>query len=102
MIPVELKAKWIMDCDRREIVFLADHGGGWPDVLAAPGLDVDDRLDVLRGLGFKVAERYEMEGMGTDNDMWPWVRLTNDIAVCLQDGFVSRHRERRPRKRRYL
>lgn len=99
MIPAELKAKWIADCDRREILFLADHGGGWPDVLAAPGLDVKAREDVLRGLGFRIAERYEMEGMGTDNDMWPWVRLTNDIAVCLQDGFVSRHRERRRRRR---
>lgn len=100
MIPAELRAKWDRDCDRREIIFLADHGGGWPDVLQPPELSPEERLDILRGLGFRVAEHYEMEASDPDKDeMWPWVHLTNSVAVCLQDGFVSRAGGRLPKRK---
>ncbi len=98
MIPDELKERWAREVARQEILFLADHGGGWPSVLAGRCLNAEARRDVLRGLGFRVCERYEMP----DNDdiLVPWVRLTNGVAVCLQDGFVSRNRDKRGGKRR--
>ena len=97
VIPTELKKKWYLDSERREIFFLADNGGGYPDVLSGPDLNAELRLSILRGLGFRVADRFEMEGAGA-GEMWPWVRLTNGVAICLRDGFVSRHGERRRRK----
>ena len=91
MIPAELRARWDRETDRREVLFLADHGGGWPEALSAPGLTPEERIDVLRGLGFRVKERYEMPNdKDTYSPPWPWVRLTNGVGVCLQDGFVSR------------
>lgn len=100
MIQPEFKAEWDKEVARCEIIFLADHGGGYPDVLAGSGLDAEDRLNILRGLGYRVSEHYEMPGIGPDaHKMWPWVRLTNDVAVCLQDGIVSRHRDKRVKRK---
>ena len=49
------------------------------------------RRVLLRRLGFRVKEEYEMEAAYPwEPEMWPWVRLTNGVAVCLKDGFVSR------------
>lgn len=90
MIPSKLRAKWDRETDKREILFLANHSGGYPEALSAPELTPEGRLDVLRGLGFRVAERYDMPNGQDDYDPpWPWARLTNGVAVCLQDGFVS-------------
>lgn len=100
MIPTKLRAEWDKEVARCEIIFLADHGGGWPDVLAGPCLDSEYRLEVLRDLGYRVSEHYEMEGTGPDADkMWPWVRLTNDVAVSLQDGFFTRNRDKRVKRK---
>lgn len=100
MIRTELRSEWGREVARCEIIFLADHGGGWPDVLAGPGLDSEYRLEVLRGLGYRVSEHYEMAGTVPDADkMWPWVRLTNGVAVCLQDGFVTRNRDKRVKRK---
>lgn len=98
MIPDELKASWAREVARQEILFLADHGGGWPSVLAGSCLSAKVRQDVLRGLGFQVCERYEMPDK--DDNLVPWVRLTNGVAVCLQDGFVSRNQDKKGGKRR--
>lgn len=98
MIPAELKKKWYLDSERREIIFLADNGGGYPDVLAGPALSDQDRLGILRGLGFRVADLYEMEAPGSLDEMWPWARLTNDVAVCLRDGLVHRCPKERRKK----
>lgn len=100
MIPTELKAEWDKEVARCEIIFLADHGGGWPDVLDGAWLNAEDRLNILRVIGFRVSEHYEMPGTGPDADkMWPWVRLTNDVAMCLQDGFVTRNRDKRVKRK---
>lgn len=100
MIRTELRAEWDKEVARCEIIFLADHGGGWPDALSGPGLTPEDRLDILRGFGFRVSEHYEMEGTGPDADkLWPWVRMTNSVAVCLQDGFVTRNLDKSVRRK---
>ena len=92
MIPTELKKKWYLDSERREIFFLADNGGGYPDVLSCADLDEDNRLSILRGLGLRISYRFEIEGAGA-HDMWPWVRLATGTAVCLRDGYVSNNRK---------
>ena len=104
MIPKELRAKWDRETDRREVLFLAGHGGGYPDVLSSIWLTPEERLDILRGLDFRTAERYDMPNdRDTYDPPWPWARLTNGVAVCLKDGFVVRakrkgggRREREP------
>lgn len=100
MIYPWMQAEWDKELARCEIIFLADHGGGYPDALAGDHFTPDDRLDILRGLGYRVSERYEMPAPGRDADkLWPWVRLTNGVAVCLQDGIVSRAAGRRTKRR---
>lgn len=102
MVPDKLKAQWARELDRLEVLFLADHGGGYPDSLAVAGLTPEERLDILRGLGFRVADRYEMEGTVPHQDeLWPWARFTNDMAVCLRDGFVVRRSKARKEVRKH-
>lgn len=87
MIPDNLREVWELEVQRAELLFLADHGGGYPDVLADLGPPA--RRVALGRLHFRIAEEYMMP-----DDQWaytvPWVRLTNGVAVCLRDGFVSR------------
>lgn len=91
MIPASLRDKWELLQARAELIFLADNGGGYPDALRGDGLTPAARRVLLRRLGFRVKEEYEMEAAYLwEPGMWPWVRLTNGVAVCLQDGFVSR------------
>lgn len=94
MIPENLREQWAKTQAKAEVLFLADHGGGYPDCLAGTHLTPDDRLVILRGLGFRVADQYDMPNPQDWDDpvRWPWVRLTNDVAVCLVDGIVSRTR----------
>jgi len=89
MVPDDLREKWELVQARAEVLFLADHGGGYPDCLARGSLTPAGRWVALRRLGFRVAEEYEMPGRDWD-ELQPWVRLTNDVAVSLADGFVSR------------
>lgn len=90
MIPIELQEKWEEHQEREELLFLANHGGGWPDCLVKPNsLSPKDRLRILRQMGFRVAEQYDMPGEEWE-ELVPWARLTNDIAVNLADGFVNR------------
>lgn len=89
VIPENLREQWELVQARAEVLFLADHGGGHPDCLSGDGMTPADRRVTLRRLGFRVAEEYEMPGRDWD-ELQPWVRLTNDVAVSLADGFVSR------------
>lgn len=96
MIPTELLEKWEERMEREELLFLADHGGGWPDCMVRPsGSSPDDRLRILRQMGFRVADQYDMPSSGGENnleqdEMEPWCRLTNGVAVNLADGFTVR------------
>lgn len=92
MIPENLREQWELVQARAEVLFLADHGGGYPDCLAGESLTPAARRVILRRLGFRVAEEYDMpDPKDWDSPVqWPWVRLTNDVAVCLVDGIVSR------------
>lgn len=94
MIPENLREQWEQVQARAEVLFLADNGGGFPDCLAGDGLTPAARRALLRRLGFRVADEYDMPSPKDWNDpvRWPWVRLTNDVAVCLVDGFVNRAR----------
>lgn len=86
MIPEKLKGEWEREIRRQELLFLARHGGGYPDALS--GMTPAGRRVALGRLGFRIAEEYRMP-----NDDWaytvPWCRLTNGAGVCLQDGFVT-------------
>ena len=95
MIPGKYQEQWQTEVSRLEVLFLADHGGGWPECLALPGQTPLQRVVALRRLGFRVRESYEMPTDRPEGGMEPWVRLTNGVAVSLADGFVSRARERR-------
>lgn len=99
MIPDELKARWESEQRRAELLFLADNGGGYPDALVGPGMDVADRRLALRVMRFRIREEYEMPidlmKPSTPDNLEPWVRLTNDVAVNLANGFVSRTRRRK-------
>ena len=96
MIPKELMEQWETARARAEVIFLADHGGGCPDVLAAPDMTPADRRVALRRLRFRVAEEYEMPRdlllPDAPENMVPWLRLTNDVAVELERGLVIRTR----------
>ena len=101
MIPENLRDQWELVKARTEVLFLADHGGGYPDCLTGDGLTPAARRVILRRMGFRVAEEYDMpDPKDWDNPVrWPWVRLTNGVAVFLVDGIVSRSpSERRRRK----
>lgn len=90
MIPMELYDVWEERQEREELLFLADHGGGWPDCLVKPvGLSPNDRLRLLRQMGFRVVEQYDMPGKD-EGGLEPWARLTNGVAVNLADGFAIR------------
>ena len=99
MIPDELKDRWESEQRRAELLFLADNGGGYPDALAGPDMDVADRRLALRVMRFRIREEYEMPidlmKPSTPDNLEPWVRLTNDVAVNLANGFVSRTRRRK-------
>lgn len=99
MIPENLREQWDLVQARAEVLFLADHGGGYPDCLAGDSLTPVARRVILRRMGFRVAEEYYMPDPKDWNSpvRWSWVRLTNDVAVCLVDGIVSRTRSDRRR-----
>lgn len=97
MIPMELYDAWEDRQEREELLFLADHGGGWPDCLIKPtGLSSEDRLRILQKMGFRVSEQYEMPGADWEG-LEPWARLTNGVSVNLTDGFTVRRSTRRKR-----
>ena len=98
MIPDYLRDRWEAKQKREELLFLADNGGGYPEALALPGMDVESRRLALRVMRFRVREEYEipieiLKPSTTDN-LEPWVRLTNNVAVNLANGFVSRPKRR--------
>ena len=92
MVPEFLQEQWEIELARTELLFLAEHGSGYPDVLNQPGMTPAARRVALRRLGFRVREEYMMPDDNWDYTV-PWVRLTNGIGVCLQDGFVVRPSE---------
>lgn len=87
MIPENLRQQWELVQARAEVLFLADHGGGYPDCLTGDSLTPAARRVILCRLGFRVSEAYEMPGDNWDK-LEPWVRLTNGIAINLKAGFV--------------
>lgn len=90
MIPENLREQWELVQARAEVLFLADHGGGYPDCLTRGGLNPAARRVILRRMGFRVAKEYDMPSTLDWDIREPWVRLTNNVAVSLADGFVSR------------
>ena len=90
VIPENLREQWELVRARAEVLFLADHGGGCPDCLAGDGLTPAARRVILRRMGFRVAEEYDMPSALDWDIREPWVRLTNNVAVSLADGFGSR------------
>ena len=98
MIPDHLREQWEAEQKRAELLFLADNGGGFPDALTRPSMDVESRRLALRIMRFRVREEYEMPieilKPSTPDNLEPWVRLTNDVAVNLANGFVSRTKRR--------
>ena len=98
MIPEHLREQWEAEQRRAELLFLADHGGGYPDALSPPNMDVESRRLALRVMRFRVREEYKMPieilKPPTPDNLEPWVRLTNDVAVNLANGFVSRTKRR--------
>lgn len=98
MIPDYLRDRWESEQRRAELLFLADNGGGYPDALSLPGMDVENRRLALRVMRFRVKEEYEMPiellKPSTPDNLEPWARLTNGVAVNLANGFVSRTRRR--------
>lgn len=92
MIPYNLRDQWELVKARAEVLFLADHGGGFPDCLAGDNLTPTERRVTLHRLGFRVSDEYDMPDPKDWNSpvKCPWVRLTNNVAVCLMDGFVNR------------
>lgn len=99
MIPDYLRDRWEAKQKREELLFLADNGGGYPEALSLPGMDVESRRLALRVMRFRVREEYEMPieilKPSTPNNLEPWVRLTNNVAVNLANGFVSRPKRRK-------
>ena len=89
MIPENLRGQRELVQTRAEVLFLADHGG-YPDCLAGDGLTPAARRVILRRLDFRVAKEYDMPSTLDWDIREPWVRLTNNVAVSLADGFVSR------------
>ena len=93
MIPEKLKQQWELTRDRTELLFLADNGGGYPDALRGPDMTPAGRRVALGRMGFRIREEYEMPlniKQDVPDDLEPWVRLTNGVAVSLKDGFVNR------------
>lgn len=93
MIPEKLKEQWELTRDRTELLFLADNGGGYPDALRGPDMTPAGRRVALGRMGFRIREEYEMPlniKQDAPDDLEPWVRLTNGVAVSLKDGFVNR------------
>ncbi len=99
MIPENLQEKWELAQARAEVMFLADNGGGYPNCLASPVLTPAARRAILRRMSFRVMDEYDMPSPKNWDERWPWVRLTNNVAVCLMDGFVSRAPSDRRRRK---
>ena len=92
MIPDELRKQWEITLANAELIFLADHGGGYPEVLSSSDMTPAARRVTLRRLGFQVAQEYTMPGVEKQKQQVPWVRLTNNVTIDLAHGFVSRPR----------
>jgi len=81
MIPEKLEAEWACHLAREELIFLADHGGGWPYVLTERAATPAARRVMLGRMGFQIKrEKPRSNGL--------WVQLDNAIQVCLDDGWV--------------
>lgn len=90
MIPEKLEAEWACHLAREELIFLADHGGGWPYVLTERAATPAARRVMLGRMGFHVLE--ESQDL-LDYPRTIWATLSNGIHICLDDGFVYRRRE---------
>ena len=88
----ERAAAWQKAVDKLSITFEADQkNGGCPAILVSARSE-EERIKVLRGLGFRVLERWEMDysSPGCAPDMRLWIRISGNISVSLSDGFVCR------------
>ena len=85
-----LAQDWQQAVDKLSIMFWAGHGGGYPDCLK--DRTPQERLRILRGMGFKVKERFEVDisAPGGPPDYEQWVRITKYISVSLSAGFVCK------------
>lgn len=94
MVSEHLQADWERIRERAELHFLADNGGGYPDVLNKPDMTPAARRVALGRLGFRIQEEYDMPRdilkPDAPDNREPWVRLTNGVAISLEHGFVNR------------
>ena len=88
----ERAAAWERAVGKLSITFEADQlNGGYPGILVSAGSE-EGRLRVLRDLGFRVREHWEMDNAapGCPPDIHLWMRVTGNISVNLTAGFVIR------------
>ena len=76
-------AAWQRAVAKLSVEFEAAQGGGYPEALR--GLLPNERLALLKALGFRVVRRFTT---APDGDRW--VVLSGRLCVCLADGFVGR------------
>lgn len=90
-----LKRKWIRDSFRREIVWLAERGGGLPDFLNRPEMNDEDRAAVLEEIGANIQRQFAVKTCGCAGNRIlravyrDYVELEGGIYVCLDTGWVS-------------
>lgn len=74
-------ADWQRAVAKLSVEFEAAQGGGYPEELK--GLLPDERLKLLKALGFRVVRRFTIE----DEE---WADISGKICVNLTDGWVGR------------
>ena len=75
---------WRAAVAKLSVEFEAAQGGGYPEALR--GLLPNERLALLKGLGFRVVRRFTIE----DEE---WADISGKICVNLTDGWVGRRAE---------
>ena len=83
---------WTIAYNRLLVEFEADQGGGWPTCLNVKGMSPDERLQLLRSLGYRVLRKWWVNVAGPDEPerREDWVALPGKLCVNLDDGFVCR------------
>lgn len=73
---------------RSEIEYVATHGGGYPETFKwRPDIEAH-----LHDMGFRIKERDTDVVTGNK-----WLRTTNNVDICLKDGFVIKSKPIRRR-----
>lgn len=84
-----LAAEWALAVEKLSVTFTAAHGGGWPPCLIDK--TAEERIVLLRKMGFRVKRRYEIDELGKSGETLrtnQWADLSGGISVNLSDGWV--------------